>query len=924
MSTVSQAFHFGAFSLYPASRLLLEDGQPVRLGARALDLLIVLVEQSGEVIPKEELFRRVWPNTIVEETSLRVHIAALRKALGGSEARYIANVPGKGYSFAGELERRDAVSPGAPCTPTRTARHNLPVRLTKMVGRSASSAGISTLLLTKRFVTITGEGGVGKTTLALAVAEENLGEYVDGTTFVDLAACAADSELVCTVGRALGLPLPPNSTVDSLCDVLKGQRYLLVVDNCEHLVSAAADLISDLLRRLPTLRILATSREPLKADGEHVHRLETLPVPPENQPLAVDQALGYEAVQLLVERACAAADGFVLDADNVSHAAELCRRLDGVPLAIELAAARVSFFGLEGLLGRLHDRLSILTSGHRTVMPRHQTLRALYDWSYDLLDEHAKHAFRRLAVFPAEFSLDAGLALMPGEDRAAALSAFLELISKSLVAANCGNARRTYRLLDTARVYAHEKLQADPGPAGLEDARRCHAVWLTQTLHEAGKEWTVADRRAWVGRFAVYADDVRAALEWVAKADAEAPLYGELAAAAYLLLQELSQIEAHRQHLQAALDGMKGLTNRNRDLERHLTVLLGEAISHCKPHWEHLEKWLEEAKETFDTPQLDDSVLYCESVAYLAHGEYRQMLKSSERLEVTAEATRNFGAVVTSRRLQAQARHFLGQHAIAKHLAEGVLQHSNLYMRKVGTFDTMDKRVSMGILLARTAWLQGDSKEAWRVLSSTADLAAKEYEFCRCQYFALAAVPIALWDHNLAAARESMRFLKQLTERPQLSEYWKEWFQAFTDILDDVRPRYGLHSVKLLDLIGTIDPLYDDERMLQRALSGVGGWSAPEVLRNHAERIRAANPSEAESLLLKSLSLARHQRATRWELRTALSLAALSQQEGRLLITEQAILTPLAKLVPAGDDRDEFAATVQVQELARLRTQLTG
>lgn len=921
MSASHKVFHFGAFTLHPASRLLLENGQPVRLGARALDLLVALVEQSGEVIAKEDLFKRVWPNTVVEETSLRVHIAALRKALGGADARYIANIPGKGYSFTGELEMRAPAAPPAAAPVPRLARHNLPVRLTKMIGRSAAAEAVSTLLLTRRFVTIVGEGGVGKTTLALAVAEGNLGEYADGTSFVDLATCSHEGEVVSAVGRALGLPLPPHSPATALCDALKHQRFLLVLDNCEHLISASAELAVDLLQRLPILRILATSREPLRAEGEHVHRLDTLPVPPAGQTATLAQAMQYESIQLLVERVSAVADGFEIADHNIAHAAEPCRRLDGIPLALELAAARVSFFGLAGLLDRLHERLSLLTSGHRTVMPRHQTLRALYDWSFDLLDAASKRAFCRLAVFPGSFPLEGGLALMPGDDRAEALTTFLELISKSLLTTNLGTARRTYSLLDTARVYAAEKL----GISGEAHAARSHhAAWVIQTLNAANKEWSVLERRVWSQRHAYLVEDASAALAWAASEPGERLLYGELTAASYLLHQELSQLEPHRPHLRAALGGLRQLAERRLDLEQHLTVLLGEALAHCKTQWRDVEEWREEANASFSDAELHPAVLYCASVAALSHGEYRQMLRSSERLEYAAEARNEPNFVVAARRLQAQAHHFLGEHGTARRLAEDVLLSSASGAATSGKFDTMDRRVSMGIVLARLSWLQGNSEEAWRVLQAIADLAAKEFEHGRCQYLALAAIPIAVWEGDMGAARNGLNILMQMTDRPGYSDYWREWASALSRVVAGEPLNAPLSSAKLADLIGALDPTYEDGRLLDRAESGLAGWSASEVLRHRAERIRTEVPLEAERLLGTALAMARHQGAVRWELRCALSLARLSLQRQQLLVNEQSILGPLAKLVVRGDDPDARLAPALTRSLAQLRVALNG
>ena len=343
-----EVFAFGSFRLIPAQRMLSEDGKPVRLGSRALDILAALTERAGETISKEELIARAWPDTVVEEAALRVHVAALRKALGDGRAgkRHIANHPGRGYAFVAPVTRENALS--ASRTPTGMAEAgNLPALLTRIVGRDGVISRLAQQLVRRRFLTIVGPGGIGKTTVAVAVAERINASYKHGAWFVGLASLSDPDLVPSAVGAALGVPLSGGDHTRTLAAWLRDRNALLVLDNCEHVIDAAAGLAEALLKAAPQAGILATSREPLRAEGEWLHRLAPLELPPEAKafPTAAE-ALGYSAVELFNERAGATADSFMLDDADVPAVIEICRRLDGVPLALELAAARVATFGV--------------------------------------------------------------------------------------------------------------------------------------------------------------------------------------------------------------------------------------------------------------------------------------------------------------------------------------------------------------------------------------------------------------------------------------------------------------------------------------------------------------------------------------------------------------------------------------------------
>jgi len=407
-----ETFAFGSFRLIPAQRVLLDDGKPLRLGSRALDILIALVEGAGETVHKDQLIARTWPDTVVDDGALRVHVAALRKALGDGRAgrRYIANNPGRGYSFVAPVTREHQHS--APATPDGgTAANNLPVPLTRIVGRDDIVAALAKQLAQRRLLTIVGPGGIGKTTVAVAVAEAVTPAYKDGVWFVGLASLPDPDLVPSTVSTVLGISQSGATPVSGLAAWLRDKHALIVLDSCEHVIGAVAPLAEAVLKAAPQLRILVTSREPLRAEGEWLHRLASLELPPDSVDLSAAEALGYSAVQLFSERAMAAAEGFIFDDANVAAVLEICRRLDGLPLALELAAARIDVFGVRELADHLDDRFRVLTSGRRTALPRHQTLGATLDWSFQLLSEAEQTVLRRLAVFAGDFSLEAAVAV---------------------------------------------------------------------------------------------------------------------------------------------------------------------------------------------------------------------------------------------------------------------------------------------------------------------------------------------------------------------------------------------------------------------------------------------------------------------------------------------------------------------------------
>ena len=447
---------FGPYAFHLRQRLILDGDRPLRMGGRALDILQVLVQRAGNVVSKDELIALVWPTSVVEEINLRVHIAALRRALGDGQdgQRYIVNIPLRGYSFIAAVQRVPA-STLASIETVQKPQHNLPARLSPVIGRDSLVGSLVRQLPVRRLMTLTGPGGIGKTTVALRVAELLLQHYQDGVWLVDLAVIDDPAQVVDHLTRALELG------VGTTLETWAQRHALLVLDNCEHLLERCRTLVEDLLMAAPRLSILVTSREPLQAQGETVQRLPPLAVPPASALHSVAEAMGYSAVQLFVNRARARQQGFVLREQDLKVVREICRRLDGLPLAIELAAAQIDALALVGLQAQLGNCFQLLTQGRRTAVPRHQTLKAALDWSYEQLSPLEQTVLQRLSVFKMAFTLDAAIgviscaALLP----ARLIEGVESLALKSLLSLEQGGGLARYRFLNTTRTYALEKLE---------------------------------------------------------------------------------------------------------------------------------------------------------------------------------------------------------------------------------------------------------------------------------------------------------------------------------------------------------------------------------------------------------------------------------------------------------------------------------
>jgi len=536
------AFAFGPFRLLPRQRLLLEGDKPVRLGSRALDILMALVERAGELVGKDELMARVWPDTFVGEGNLKFQVGALRRTLGDGN-RYLVNIPGRGYCFVAPVALADGPKHSPQQGRSAERAHNLPAHLTRMIGRADTVSTLAARLPRQRLITIVGPGGIGKTTVALAVAEALIPACEHGVWLIDLAPLSDPRLVPSALAAVLGLEIRAENPLPGLIAGLKDKRMLLVLDNCEHVIDEAAVLTSGILKGAPDLHILATSREPLRAEGEHVSRLSPLGSPPGSAGLTAAEALRFPAVQLFVERVAGSLDEFELRDADAPIVAEICRKLDGIPLAIEFAAARVEAFGVHGLAAHLDDRLRLLTSARRAAARRHQTMSATLDWSYQLLSDAGQRVLRRLAIFAGGFTLQgaAAVATDATHPESEIIDQVAELVSKSLVAADVGGAEPRLRLLETTRVYALSKL-AESGE--VDAIGRRHAEYYRGVLEAAAEDKTSADD--WPAAYAPDIDNIRAALTWAFAPEGDVSIGVALAAASAPVWLEMSLLtECH-------------------------------------------------------------------------------------------------------------------------------------------------------------------------------------------------------------------------------------------------------------------------------------------------------------------------------------------------------------------------------------------
>jgi predicted ATPase/DNA-binding winged helix-turn-helix (wHTH) protein len=909
-----RAISFGPFRLVPGQRLLLEGDKPVRLGSRALDMLIVLVEHPGEVVSRDELMARVWPNTHVDEGNLKFQISALRRTLGGGN-RYLVNIPGRGYSFVASVARAEGARIAAPEPPQTENAHNLPALLTRLIGREDTITRLGNLLLRQRLLTVVGAGGIGKTSVALAVAEQLIPAYEHGVWVIDLAPLADPRLVTSALAGALGLEIRAENPLLGLVASFRDKKMLLVLDNCEHVIDGAAALAVGVLAGAPGVQLLATSREPLRIEGEHVHRLSPLASAPALARLTAAEALGFPAVQLFVERAAATLDEFELTDADAPIVADICGRLDGIALAIELAAARVDTFGVRGVAAHLDDRFQLLTRGRRTALPRHRTLRATLDWSHELLPEWERVILRRLAIFAGGFTAEAASAVAASAeiDASEVVEGLANLVMKSLVSVDVGGVMVHYRLPETIRAYALQTL-VESGER--EQIARRHAEYHLGLFERAEGEAETRPMAEWLAEYRPRIDNLRAALDWAFSPGGDAAIGVALTAASVPLWVDLSMMAECRRHVERALAWLDSVADLDPRQEMHLQAALGVSLNYTTgPIPETEAAWtrtLEIAKS------LDDTEFQLRALRGLwAHhmnaGEYRASLAIADEFSALAATTGDPAALGAADRMAGIILHYLGDQTGARqHLERQLARAVSPVRQSQPVRFLIDQRVAACSLLTRILWLQGFPDQAL----STARLAVDEAEatghaLSLCHALAQAACPVTTLNGDVAAAQ---RFTAVLLDRARELGLagWIARSHCFQGVvlimqrdfaaglpllraaLDELReggaapghPAFLALFARGLGLAGQVtEGLAVIDQALELSERHEENWSLPEVLRNKAELL-LLEPSvgavlAAEDCFRQALDWARRDGTLSYELRASFSLGRLWRDQGR-------------------------------------------
>jgi predicted ATPase/DNA-binding winged helix-turn-helix (wHTH) protein len=922
---------FDAFVVSCSQRLVTEAGRPVRIGSRSFSLLLALLSRPGQVVSYEELVKAAWPDTIVEESSLRVNIAALRKALGDgrSGARYIANVPGRGYSFVATVSHTPAAAGGTRGAERRRPNDNLPRRLNRVIGRSAGIAQLSEQVLLRRLLTISGPGGVGKTTMALAIAERLLPSFADGACFVDLAPARNAAQLTHALAEALGLGTLPEGQWAIVLAHLRERQLLLVLDNCEQVVEAASELAIALLKEASGLRIVATSREPMRAEGEIVHRLAGLELPPDAAPTTAALALEYPAVQLFFERAAASNQGFALTDADAPGLCELCRRLDALPLAIELAAARVDFFGIQGLREQLVGRFQLTTEGLRTKLPRHRTLGALLEWSYALLTEHEQLILQRISVIKGAFGLAAALAasVTDGLTEKDVVSGLSSLASKSLIEVFAHPAPVRYRLLHITAVFAHDKLAAS---LQLPSVMRAYGDWLRHHAAVALADWDRLAPTVWLAAHGDVINDAWTVMDWAFGPDGDPATAVTLTVAYTQLAYELRRLAEHLHRARQATGLVDRLAPDERpaarlQLDIAIAVLTAQVEGAVAAEAEAVQRVEAQIGTLSDASPLRRAAASCVWASCFLRGDYPAALRRAESLRRRAQ---DVSAMQDADRMRAQSLHAMGQHEEAARESRRLLQARTVGSRVSGGAGTPLKlAVSMRINLARIAWIEGRPDSGWKLAQQAFEQAGEDIPLARCQALALALVPLAIWSGRYAAAAEwTDRLLGEARLLGSLA--WEGWARSYSTVLHlrESGPSAADGAIALGASLQTLGPKQADmmatlleaaasAEVVARVHAGSVGWCAPEALRAHGELLLARSPQghaeAARGLFDQAVGIARAQGALAWELRAATSLLRHANTAAQARPARQALGELLARF-------DEGHASVDVRTAAAL------
>lgn len=910
----------------------------VAIGARAFEVLEVLVEARGQAVDKYELMARIWPGAVVEENTLQFHVSQIRKALGNDRG-LVRTEFARGYRLLGpwtivEDRGRRAGQAAAPRS-SNAKSSNLPAAVSELVGRAHARSHLLNLLSSNRIVTLCGTGGIGKTALALDVARDYSATSEADTMMVELAPVSDPALLSSAVATAIGLQFAGyDITPVSVAQALGERNILLLLDNCEHLIDAAAQFVENLVRLCPNVLVVATSREPLRISGESAYQVPPLTVPT-NYPVFSDPTK-HSAIQLFIARLGAQSDS-VVDESVLSIIATICQRLDGIPLAIEFAAARAVPLGIRHVADGLQDRLNLLVDTRRIALPRHQTLRATLDWSYGLLTDPEQRLFRQVAVFPGGFTLDGAAAAMKGSAAGGEIESLVSsLVWKSLLTLVSSPDEPRWRLLETTRAYAFEKLREEGNTA---EAHRGLAEFLRDWLAPDDSNPQITLNM--VPRHVRELDNVRAALDWAFSDDGDADVGVELAAVYSPVWLHLQLFAECRDRLELSRSFTSAVNRLKPRLRARFLTMLGLVQNYTGVAGEATKSDLAEAAaiavETGDQEAQLQS-LYASWTHEFIRGKLRISAALAERLASVADGRKDAADMQVADRLQGSTYHYGGDQLRAlRHFASALDSQVSFAGSRSVIWFHLGGQVFPRARMARTLWMCGFAKKALETARESLEEAqATKRKLSACVALAEAVCPIYLMAGDLDAADESIRLLTELSEgsifarfahclqgsllikrgdhvagssllRTALDHPGASPDSRRTSFVIEFTTPHG--SGFLVDYANALVSLGDstsarsviDTAIAQCHRDGLL-WHVPELLRIRGELLMHTEDetslSAPEISLTDALTLAREQGARYWQLRAATTLAGLKVSRGHE-IEARAVIEPICDLYSA-------------------------
>jgi len=910
---------FGPFRLSPGRRLLEKDGVRLDIGGRALDLLIALVDRPGQVLSKRELLQRVWPDTVVEEGSLRFHMTHLRRILcddDAPDARYIDTQVGVGYAFVEPVQRVQA--PPAHPAPAAAAGRLLPrvagnvgalPQRSQLIGREADVRVVLERLAEPKLFTIVGTGGVGKTSLAVEVGHTAEQAGHGRVRFVDLAQIEDAALVPSALAAAWGLPVQAEDPIFVLLAHLQSSRALLIIDNCEHVVDTVCGIAERLREAAPGVCLLATSREPLRARHEQVYWLGPLQCPPAEANLSLPELMAFPAVKLFVERASLGDAASTLGTHDARMISDMCLRLDGMALPIELAAVRAATHGIQATHALLGERFSLAWSGRRTALPRQQTLRATLDWSYGLLSPVERLVFDRLGVFVGPFSLRAATEVITDQrvDPVAAAAILDELTAKGLVSVEHAPAADSYRLLEMTRAYAREKLAAH-GHEQVQALAFRHAAFHLDALGNLGTSPEEIFEGA--AQLAGQLGNLRSALEWSFGPQGDPGLALPLAAASVPVFLHFSLLAECRLWCARAIELLE-LGYFGTPTEMELQAALGLVLMFTRGNSGAAEKALSRAMDLAVSLQDHDAQLRLLGrlqIFYERVGDFAASLAWAERAAAVGNTIGEPEAIAVAASLAGVSHHLLGDQPLARRELEHSLRNSGPSRRSHTIHYGFDHRNRTGLALARTLWLQGFPNQASRWaqrVEAEAEALDHPVTYCIALVWTLC---IHIWNGDLGRAATSLETFSAIAEANVFDPY----IAATLGMRGAIAVRAGEHEQAIGWLQDSLDQLHGMRYELLTTsfeialaegllLGGRHGeahtlvetsiahcrrsgdaFALPELLRIKARILTALGHAQAAAALLEeALAMSHHQGARAWELRIVMDMAQLASGQGR-------------------------------------------